>query len=339
MSGVSPGRLVVLNPGGGDPAQDFPHGAGVLDVGAHPPLNYHAYAACLRGAFHRAAGKVPDNTAGVILLLRARLKPVLAAARVLKRKGIPFFICWKETGRHQVAEALSDPKNLERFLAIAEIAEGFVSSTPDMVPLYNAVGLGRGGFVPTPYPLEEPAWDFSIPSGERRGVLVGTREFTVPSRNHLLAVLLAGRAAAAAGTYATVICLNRSAEKSMQRLVGHEPALRFVRGELPYERYIQVVAAHRLVFQLDRSGVPGQVAGDGLLCRVPCLGGNGAVECLASPDLNSNTHDDSALAEELTLMLRDAERLESFQRTTFENALRRLSFRSVANEMAELMSL
>lgn len=38
------------------------------------------------------------------------------------------------------------------------------------------------------------------------------------------------------------------------------------------------MARHKIVLQLDRSHVPGQVAGDALLCRIPCVGGDGAIE-------------------------------------------------------------
>src|SRR4029078_4978850 len=45
--------------------------------------------------------------------------------------------------------------------------------------------------------------------------------------------------------------------------------------------YLCDVAWHKIVLQLDRSHVPGQVAGDALLCRVPCVGGDGAIERIA----------------------------------------------------------
>jgi len=34
--------------------------------------------------------------------------------------------------------------------------------------------------VPTPYPVEEAAWNFSHAVTERKGVVIGTREFDVP---------------------------------------------------------------------------------------------------------------------------------------------------------------
>ena len=58
--------------------------------------------------------------------------------------------------------------------------------------------------------------------------------------------------------------------------------MNFPRGKLTvhnredkYVDYLRVMAAHKIVFQLDTSFVPGQVAGDALICRLPCVGGNG----------------------------------------------------------------
>src|SRR5207253_2744750 len=52
LQGAEDFRLTVLNPGGRDPEQQF---RGVLapGEGAHPPINFHAFAACTHGAFHQ----------------------------------------------------------------------------------------------------------------------------------------------------------------------------------------------------------------------------------------------------------------------------------------------
>ena len=67
-------RLAVLNPGGGDPFQAFPGRAGAPGTSGHPPVNYHAYAACTGGSFHRDAKTIPDEQNAVLLLLRRDLK-------------------------------------------------------------------------------------------------------------------------------------------------------------------------------------------------------------------------------------------------------------------------
>jgi len=67
-------------------------------------------------------------------------------------------------------------------------------------------------------------------------------------------------------------------------------------GRRPYAEYLRAMAACRVVYQLDESAVPGQVAGDALLCRMPCVGGNGAIDQIAfgDADLGLLLRDDGA---------------------------------------------
>ena len=60
-------------------------------------------------------------------------------------------------------------------------------------------------------------------------------------------------------------------------------SLRILEKRLPYCDYLAEMARHKIVLQADKSSVPGQVAGDALLCRLPCVGGDGAVDRLAFP--------------------------------------------------------
>lgn len=268
--------FAVLNPGGRDKLREFPQGAGTPGEAGHPPVNYHAYAACVRGVFCQAEKEIPASVRGVLVLLRPKgLDDALRAVHALKKDGRKVFISWKESGLHQVADALNEGRRLERFREICRASDGFISSTPELAPFYQASGCRAGEFVPTPYPVEETAWDFSQPWDERAGVFVGTREFGVPSRNHLQAVTLA----VALGHPVTVINTDGGAGERLLRTIS--PGIRVINGRLDYTEYLDLMAKHRLVFQFDRSAVPGQVAGDALLCRVPCVGGDGAVDRLA----------------------------------------------------------
>jgi hypothetical protein len=267
--------LAVLNPGGKDPKQSFAGGPGSPDDPGHAPINYHAYAACVGGGFYRKAAEVPPEARAVLVLLRCHgLDEAQRAVRSLQERGQKVFLSWKESGLHQVADALADARRHDQFRQLCREADGFLSSTPELVPLYQAAGATSGAFLPTPYPVDFPAWDFRRNVEERSGIFLGTREFSVPSRNHLLAVSIACSLGAV-----TVINPDGSAGERLLRSISS--TLNILPGPLPYAEYLRLMASHRLVFQLDRSTVPGQVAGDALLARVPCLGGNGAVDRLA----------------------------------------------------------
>lgn len=285
--------FAVLNPGGRDPVRLFPQGAGEPGDPGHAPINYHAYAACRNGGFFRKAGEIPEEVRAVLVLLRRKgLDEARRAVEGLKAGGRTVFISWKESGLHQVAEALADAGRYQAFRAVCREADGFIASTPELVPLYTASGCREGGFIPTPYPVENPAWDFSRHVEERAGIFIGTREFAVPSRNHLLAV----STACTLGAVTVINTEGRSGEKLLRAI---SPDIRIMPGPLPYPDYLRLMASHRIVFQLDRSAVPGQVAGDALLAGVPCVGGDGAVDRLVFPDLAGPLSPAAEMAERL----------------------------------------
>jgi hypothetical protein len=293
--------LAVLNPNGRDPDQSFKDGPGPPDESTHPPVNYHAYAAATRGAFYRdTAGAARHRS--VLLLLRGDMLNSQRALRVLKAHGCFVIISFKESGVQQVARQLQKPKRLERFRMIAAEADLCLASTRDLVPLFASVSR-RTIHVPTPYPVEYPAWNFSLPTTDRHGIFIGTREFDVLSRNHLM-VLSAARTLSV-----PITVINPDAKSGLRQL----QALKFpedqlqISGPLPYPQYLQLIAAHRLIMQFDQSSVPGQVAGDGLLCRIPTVGGNGAVEQIAFPALHGNGRTFDHLVELTRRLLNDEE--------------------------------
>jgi hypothetical protein len=205
-------KLAVINPGGNDPDQIFPDGAGEVTEHLHPPVNYHAYAACTRGGFYRKEKSIPGDHHHVLLLLRRDLKRCAKALFELKRAGKQVAVSIKESGAHQVAQLLSSCENLTLFQKICAEADGAISSTPDLVPVYQAAGARHVEFLPTPYPVDDPGWNFSLEIHQRRGVFIGTREFDVPSRNHAAALLLGESLAD------QITVLNIDGRKGRQRL-------------------------------------------------------------------------------------------------------------------------
>jgi hypothetical protein len=86
------------------------------------------------------------------------------------------------------------------------------------------------------------------------------------------------------------------------------------------------VARHKIIFQLDRSRVPGQVAGDALLCRSVCVGGDGAIERIAFPETCGEKRGDAELIEiAQRLLTNENERRAVAERAT-KIAKEKLSF-------------
>jgi len=278
-------RLTVLNPGGRDPEQHFHDGAGETEQG-HPPTNFHAYAACTRGSFHRETKRAMAENTPILLLLRGDFSAADGAFDTLQTAGRFVAVALKETGLHQIAHQLSDPARLARFTRIVNRAPGCLAPTTEAADFYRAIRRNPDGvvFIPTAYPVDDLRWNFAQPINQRAGIFVGTREWDTPSRNHLATLLSARQLSDETGEHVTVF--NLDGRKGARLLSGIGLArgkLRVIDRRLAYPEYLREIARHKIVFQLDTSFVPGQVAGDALLCRLPCVGGNGAIERIAFP--------------------------------------------------------
>ena len=164
MAAASPFRLTVLNPSGRDPAQAFPDGAGETAL-PHAPTNFHAYAACTRGSFERETKDASSKATPVLVLLRGDFRGSERAVVALQNAGRFVAVSLKETGLHQIANQLNNSTRLTRFLSVVRKANGCLAPTPEAADLYRSVrGPERVAFIPTPYPVDDPRWDFSRPS-------------------------------------------------------------------------------------------------------------------------------------------------------------------------------
>ncbi len=330
----TPMLIAVLNPGGNDPQQHFPDGAGAPDSQVHAPVNYHGFAACTGGSFHRKDQTIPAETKSVLLLLRRDLKVCRQAMIELKRAGKTVAIAFKEAGAGQIAELLAKPARLSLFHEICARADGAIATSPDAVPLFQGVGVRAVEFIPTPYPVEAAAWDFAVPVEERRGIFIGTREFDVPSRNHLAALLGIKLMAEAMQEPVTVFNVDGwSGRRMLARLGYSDGMLSVIEGRMPYPRYLRLVAKHKLVLQLDASAVPGQVAGDALLCRIPCVGGNGTTERLAFPDLCGHGRTHEQVIDLAARLLEHPDDTEAAMEEALRLARERLGFGAVAKRV------
>lgn len=334
-------RLSVLNPGGRDLEQDFANPANPATA-PHAPVNFHAYAACTGGVFHRDAARAAASGEPVLLLLRGDFRAAERALRALRKAGAAVAISLKETGLHQIAEQLGDAARLARFTDLVAAADGCLAPTPEAADLYRDVRRGGEGvaFIPTPYPLHDAQWDFSRPFDERDGVLVGTREWDVPSRNHAAALFAAREISDATGCRVTVYNWDkRRGERLLKQIGFHPDRVRIMpRTDGDYAGYLRVLAEHKLVFEMDTSFVPGQVAGDALLCRVPCVGGNGAVDRLGHSATCGAGRFGSELLEIAKRLLTDAEFYRNIVADSQKNAAERLSFAGIAAELERFFS-
>jgi hypothetical protein len=329
-------RLTVLNPGGRDEAQDFPDGAGETAL-PHPPTNFHAYAACTRGSFQRETKDALEQNTPVLVLLRGDFGSSERALDALQAAGRFVAVSLKETGLHQIADQLQNSARLARFVRIMKKADACLAPTAEAAGLYRAVrGPERVAFIPTPYPVDDPRWDFSRPVEQRSGIFIGTREWDVPSRNHLGALLIARRLNENIGEPVTVFdCDGRRGARLLSEIGFGAERLRVCPRQLAYPDYLREMARHKIVLQLDTSFVPGQVAGDALLCRIPCVGGNGAIDRLGFPETCGFARTIDEIEQIASRLLIDRDFYRTSAAAIVPAASKALGFEVVAKQLAE----
>jgi dihydrodipicolinate synthase/N-acetylneuraminate lyase len=171
----------------------------------------------------------------------------------------------------------------------------------------------------------------------RSGIFVGTREFAVPTRNHLSALLAVKKLSDATKEPVTVFNFDRRRGTKLISEIGFRK-IRVHEKRMGYRAYLGEVARHKIVFQLDRSRVPGQVAGDALLCRSVCVGGDGAIERIAFPETCGEKRGDAELIEiALRLLTNENERRAVAERAT-KIAKEKLSFRAGRETLARFFA-
>ena len=278
--------IAVLHPKGSDPEQTFPDFAGAPQETAPPPLGYHAFAAATGGAIYRKDQQVPKDAKAVLLMLGRDLKACRVALAELRSAGKTVALAFQAARACEVAELLGRADRLKLFQEICARADLAIATAPDLVPLFLAAGARHAEFLLPPLPVEDERWDFSIPIEERRGIFIGTRSFAEPSRNHLAALLCIRQLSEPMQEPVTVFNGDGwRGRRMLERLRFTEGLFRVVEGKLAHPRYLRLMSRHRLVFQLDGGAGMGRIAGDALLCRIPCVGGNGAAERVIFPEL------------------------------------------------------
>lgn len=343
----SPVHLAVLNPKGRDPYLDFRNGPDCFNSDIHAPINFHAYAACTMGAFFDSTDQVIEEREkfhAVLVLIRRRTWITLEAVERLKKAGIKTLVAWKECSHNQIAKQLRNPRAVTAYGKILELADGVVSPTLAWPPRCGKVEQNafwrKLKFIPTPYPIDFPDWDFSKPTEEKSGVMIGTREFKTESRNHIHAIARIG-SLAHEFNIRRVTVVNTERKRGMKILREMEKSfppgvLRIQQARLPYPSYMALLASHRLVYQMDRSTVPGQVAGDCLLARNICAGGSSTLEKLAFTDFS----DDGSIRmqrifERIARIIFDDDAYEAAVKKSQSEAAKSLTFEAVARTFGD----
>jgi hypothetical protein len=244
-------------------------------------------------------------------------------------------VALKETGAHQIAQQLSNPARFARFVKIVREADGCIASAPEAAELFRSFRPDGVDFIPTPYPIEDENWNWAMEY--RSGIFIGTRELTVPTRHHFAALLAAKNLSDETKEPVTVFNSDRRRGARLIAEIGFRK-IRVHEKRMGYRAYLGEVARHKIVFQLDRSRVPGQVAGDALLCRSVCVGGDGAIERIAFPKTCGEKRRDDELIEIAQRLLTNEAQREEVAEGATKIAREKLSFRGGKEHLARFFA-
>jgi hypothetical protein len=131
---------------------------------------------------------------------------------------------------------------------------------------------------------------------------------------------------------------GRKGRRRLDELQFPREKLRLIEQRRRYPDFLREVGQHKIILQLDRGRVPGQVAGDALLCRTACVGGNGAIERIAflrTCGDGRNVAEVESIAQEL---LADANSRAALIMESQWRALERLSFSAVRAQLAQFFA-
>jgi hypothetical protein len=148
-------------------------------------------------------------------------------------------------------------------------------------------------------------------------------------------LLVARQLVEATGEPVTVVNLDgRRAGRLLSELKFPDAKLRVIEKRKPYADYLCEIARHKIVLQLDRSRVPGQVAGDALLCRTACVGGDGAIERIAFPQSCGAGRTIDEIASVALELLSNVNSRAALVAESQRRALERISFQAARKQLS-----
>jgi hypothetical protein len=286
--------LVVYVPNGKDGPVRYALNSIGLKSGTHPPVNYHAYAACVGGVFTNRWDADVLGSTNVLLIITSQVEEALLTAVKLKALGKKIFVTFKETGFLQIALQLQNKRNLEFFRKLMDQVDGVICPVPALQSFFDSYKLTRPNlkiqFIPTPYPVDHSSMRLRRDYQNRQGIFLGTREFFKPARNHFLGLEIAFQLSEATAEPVTLIFKDGwQGRRLLKKFNWKAGQLRLLERTSSYGEFLDLLSKHKLVVQWDQSLVPGQIAGDCLLTSTPCLGGNGAIDGLTHDKLWSGS--------------------------------------------------
>lgn len=320
-------RLAMLDPSG-------------ISAQCQVPIGLAAFADCTGARIYRGPATIPAGATAVLLVLDRPLARCLEMLLSLQSSGKIVVVTFAESGNMPIADLIDKPDGLRCFFEICRCADAAVATTADSEEILRCSGARNVDFIPVPCPVGCPGWDFSVSPDRRRGIFVGTADFFPHYSNHAAALLSLRDLAGQLSEPVTVVRSDRRFDRRMLRQLRRRwprGLLNVVPGPVPPDRLVQLMATHKVAYQLEWAGGAGQIAALALLCKIPSVGGHGTTERIAFPWLCGVGRTTDELTGLVTGLIRNPKAAEAVTAAAGELAAAHLSPEEARSRLVALV--
>ena len=253
---------------------------------APPPLGYIGFAVASHGRIFRTLTDSVADPQPILIVADARLEAAKSAIQTIRNAAANaprrVLLTFVERAMKEIMAELRNPQSMERFKALLNLADGMIVSAPELLGFINSLNVNcQCIHIPAPYPLENPQWDVSLPTNQRSGIFFGDIPFREPDRNMLAWLYAAAEIAAKTGHHLSIFSTPGFSQGPTAAQLGLSAPMFTQIPACDYGSYLQHLASHRIVIKPNSLDGVSNVAGDALLSRIICVGGEGTLERVA----------------------------------------------------------
>lgn len=262
--------------------------------------SFHSLAVAAQGEFfvyNKPGWQGVFKYENIIILVKDTPKAVLPLIKQLKKAGKRVLVGFHENGDYLSQIIISQPSPdefwLSHFAELVEESDGLYSIMPSKESIFEWFFNKPVFSTLHAAPYDEWRHNFSVPRKDRKGLFLATRTFNQFLRRNTFEGLMIAMTAMSkinnekndTEDHVTVVCEDSFHFDRIFSFFRHKNVpLDVVKGPLPYEDWLKLIAKHKMVFQFDYSNTLGQVAMDAALVDVPCIGSNTEVSRAAITD-------------------------------------------------------
>lgn len=320
-----------------------------------PPLAWHSYAAATNGFVYLYDESFLSpkmfNCDLAIVTVDKYIAPLDFVTKSLKSKGIPVVY-----GMHEGLQTIQrlpllsgNPKIFQsiRNIAAKNNITGWIDPMPQQMKtffeLYSKTASPEFKVysIPSAWPLHVSE-HFTIPEKNRKGIMIGASDFgNFTLRNTMIDFVIAAYISNELDIPVTLIMGHNSQTcslftKAYKQWFKNTNNLNVITSKMPYVKWLNLLAKHKICINVDMSLSQGQVVGDCALVGVPCIGGNSTIQGLIYPSLAFDTINlDEVYASAINLCKHD-DIYHAVCRSSNINALSAISFERTAKNLKRI---